>query len=79
MDLEADNIKDIIISQSSLKDDNADQMPLFQVNMINPYEADIMKVLKGVDLNTLTPIESLNILNSINNTLIKLICYASIF
>ncbi len=69
MDLEADNIKDIIISQSSLKDDNADQMPLFQVNMINPYEADIMKILKGVDLNTLTPIEALNILNSIKEKL----------
>ena len=69
MDLEADNIKDIIISQSKLKDENSEQMGLFQVNMINPYEADIINILKDVDLNKLTPIEALNVLNSIKEKL----------
>ncbi len=69
MDLEVDNVKDVIISQSALKDEKSDQMSLFQINMVNPYEAEIINILKGVDLNTLTPIEALNILNSIKDKL----------
>lgn len=68
-DLEADNVKDLIISQSKLKDRQEAQLDLFQVKLINPVESEIIGVLKGVNLNTLTPIEALNILNSIKDRL----------
>lgn len=68
-DLESDNIKDVIISQSALKDDNENQLDLFKVNVLNPVEAEIFNILKNINLNTLTPIEALNILNSIKDKL----------
>ncbi|MBU1076733.1 MAG: DNA mismatch repair protein MutS [Spirochaetes bacterium] len=71
-DLESDNIKDIIISQSALRDKDEKQLDLFKVNIINPIEAEIFKTLKGINLDTLTPIEALNILNSIKDKLEKL-------
>ncbi|MDD5067725.1 MAG: DNA mismatch repair protein MutS [bacterium] len=69
LDLEADNVKDLIISQSDLKDGTDPQLNLFQVSVINPVESEIIQALKSVDLNTLTPIEALNILNSIKDKL----------
>ncbi len=68
-DLESDNIKDVIISQSALKDNNDNQLDLFKVNVLNPVEIEIFNILKNINLNTLTPIEALNILNSIKNKL----------
>ncbi len=64
-DLEMDNTREIISSKSNIVGEEDKQLGLFTVNMISPVEAEILKRLKAVDLNKITPIEALNILSEI--------------
>jgi len=60
-ELESDKIHNKILSQTF--ENNDKQLPLFQISLINPVESEILKQLKEIDLNKITPIEALNILS----------------
>jgi len=71
MDLESDNVKDIIISQSTLLDKNSPQLSLFNTSTLSNEEQEIINEIKNLDLNNIPPIEALNILNSLQKKLKK--------
>jgi len=64
-ELEADKTKELIVSQSSMPEDEQDQLNLFTISMINPVESEILQELKSIDLNKITPLDALNILSEI--------------
>ncbi|MBN1898865.1 MAG: DNA mismatch repair protein MutS [Spirochaetes bacterium] len=73
-ELESDKTKDLIVSQSPIAGENGkDQMDLFTVSMISPVEAEILQKLKTIDLDKITPLESLNILSDILKKLVPYI------
>jgi len=62
-ELESDKIHNKILSQTF--ENNDKQLSLFQISLINPLESEILKHLKEIDLNKITPIEALNILSNL--------------